>query len=94
MIGGIFLCIFTDALLFDMVLNTAYEDGVDTHQDLIDRDMVLGINIELIKLEVSKLIFSYSARKAGCGEQNENLRLRTLQNTRNDDEMFLLFIFH
>ena len=34
---------FSDALLFDMVLNTAFEDGVDTMQDLIDRDMSLGI---------------------------------------------------
>ena len=42
-IGGIFLLMFADALLFDMVLNTAFEDGVDTHQDLIDRDMTLGI---------------------------------------------------
>ena len=42
-IGGIFLHMFADSLLFDMVLKTAYEDGVDTHQDLIDRDMSLGI---------------------------------------------------
>ena len=34
---------FSDALLFDMMLNTAYEDGVHTTQDLIDRDMRLGI---------------------------------------------------
>ena len=42
-IGGIFLHMFSDALLFDMVLNTAYNDGVDSLQDLIDRDMSLGI---------------------------------------------------
>ena len=42
-IGGIFLQMFADSLLFDMMLNTAYEDGVDTHQDLIDRDISLGI---------------------------------------------------
>ena len=34
---------FSDALLFDMMLNTAYEDGIDTIQDLIDRDMSIGI---------------------------------------------------
>ena len=42
-IGGIFLYMFSDALLFNMMLNTAYEDCVDTVQDLIDRDMYLGI---------------------------------------------------
>ena len=42
-IGGIFLYMFSDALLFDMVLNTAFEDGVDTIRDLIDGDMSLGI---------------------------------------------------
>ena len=41
-IGGIFLYMFSDALLFDMMLNTAYQDGIDTIQDLIDRDMSLG----------------------------------------------------
>ena len=34
---------FADSKLFDMMLKTAYEDGVDTSQDLIDRDMTLGI---------------------------------------------------
>ena len=34
---------FADSMLFDMMLKTAYEDGVDTIQDLIDRDMTLGI---------------------------------------------------
>ena len=42
-IGGIFLQMFADSLLFDMMLNTAYEDGVDTYQDLIDRNIRLGI---------------------------------------------------
>ena len=41
-IGGIFLHMFSDALLFDMMLNTAYEDGVENHQDLLERDMYLG----------------------------------------------------
>ena len=35
-VGGIFLYMFSDALLFDMMLNTAYEDGINTIQDLID----------------------------------------------------------
>ena len=42
-IGGIFLHMFADSMLFDMMLKTAYQDGVDTPQDLIDRDMTLGI---------------------------------------------------
>ena len=41
-IGGIFLQMFADSRLFDMMLKTAYEDGVDTINDLIDRDMLLG----------------------------------------------------
>ena len=50
---------FADALLFDMVLNTAFEDGVDTHQDLIDRDMSLGIKREMKKMKsVMRLIDS------------------------------------
>ena len=44
-IGGIFLYMFSDALLFDMMLNTAFQDGIDTIQDLIDKDMSLGIEI-------------------------------------------------
>ena len=44
-IGGIFLQMFADSLLFDMMLNTTYEDGIDTIQDLIDRDLSLGIVI-------------------------------------------------
>ena len=42
-IGGVFLHMFADSMLFDMMLKTAYQDGVDTPQDLIDRDMTLGI---------------------------------------------------
>ena len=34
---------FADSLLFDMMLKTAFQDGVDTPEDLIDRDMSLGI---------------------------------------------------
>ena len=52
-IGGIFLHMFADSMLFDMMLKTAYQDGVDTHQDLVDRDMSLG-NRELVKIEVSQ----------------------------------------
>ena len=49
-IGGIFLYMFADAVLFDMMLNTAFEDGVNTHQDLLDRDMTLGNNIVQTKI--------------------------------------------
>ena len=41
-IYGICLCLFVDAILFDMVLKTAFEDGIDDHEDLIDRDMSLS----------------------------------------------------
>ena len=41
-IGGIFLTWFADALLFDMMIKTSYRDGVNTHQDLIDRGMFIG----------------------------------------------------
>ena len=42
-IYGICMSLFADAILFDMMLKTAFGDGVDTIQDLIDRDMSLGI---------------------------------------------------
>ena len=41
-IWGIFLTWFADALLFDMMIKTSYKDGVNTIQDLIDRDMTLS----------------------------------------------------
>ena len=41
-IWGIFLTWFADSLLFDMMITTSYKDGVNTVQDLIDRDMSLG----------------------------------------------------
>ena len=42
-IGGVFLTWFADSVLFSMMVKTEFEDGVDTTQDLIDRDMSLGI---------------------------------------------------
>ena len=48
-IWGVWLALFADALLFDHMLKTGYEDGVDTIQDLIDRDMSLGIRFKLNK---------------------------------------------
>ena len=41
-IWGVWLALFADALLFDHMLKSGYEDGVDTIQDMIDRDMSLG----------------------------------------------------
>ena len=55
-IGGIFLHMFADSLLFDMMLNTAYEDGVNTPQDLIDREMSLGVHTICIIESVSQQI--------------------------------------
>ena len=42
-IGGLFLAWFADSVLFTIMIKTEYEDGVDTTQDLIDRDMYLGV---------------------------------------------------
>ena len=42
-IGGIFLTWFADSMLFSMMVKTEFTDGVETPQDLIDRDMSLGI---------------------------------------------------
>ena len=83
---GVCLAQFADSLLFDMMLKTAYLDGVDTPQDLIDRDMSLGTYNRELK-SVSKLIFSYLAISSVDSGRYENLRLRTLQNTRNNIEM-------
>ena len=41
-IWGIFLTWFADALLFDMMISTDYEEPVDSVEDLIERDMTLG----------------------------------------------------
>ena len=41
-IWGIFLTWFADALLFDMMISTDYEEPVDSMEDLIERDMTLG----------------------------------------------------
>ena len=42
-IGGIFLTWFADSMLFSMMVKTDFTDGVETPQDLIDKDMSLGI---------------------------------------------------
>ena len=74
-IGGIFLHMFADSVLFDMMLKTAYEDGIDTHQDLIDRDMTLGFYIpEIIQIDVIRVIISYLAQYAVAVGLDEILR--------------------
>ena len=50
-IGGIFLYMFSDALLFDMMLNTAFEDRIDNITDLNVRDMSLGTSKKLSLLK-------------------------------------------
>ena len=47
----------------------------------------------MIKIEVNQ-IFSYLALHAEDGGDYENLRLRTLPNTRNNNQMFILCIVH
>ena len=42
-IGGIFLIWFADSVLFTMMIKTEFEKPVDTHQDLLDREMSMGI---------------------------------------------------
>ena len=41
--GGICLSLFADSLLFDHMLKTSFHDGVDSPEDLIERDMSLGV---------------------------------------------------
>ena len=43
LIWGIFLTWFADSMLFEMMIKTEYLDGVNTVQELIDKDMSLGI---------------------------------------------------
>ena len=42
MIGGIFLFWFFDALFFTMFIKEEFGEGVDSIDDLIERDMSLG----------------------------------------------------
>ena len=42
MIGGIFLFWFFDALFFTMFIKEEFGEGVDSIDDLIERDMALG----------------------------------------------------
>ena len=54
-IWGIFLTWFANAKLFDMMIKTEYREPVNTIQDLIDRDMSLGMtNKNHIIIAVSK----------------------------------------
>ena len=47
MIGGIFLYWFVDSMLFSMMIKTEFDEPVKSIQDLIDREMSLGDNVEL-----------------------------------------------
>ena len=94
MIGGIFLFMFSDAILFDMMLKTAFKDGVDTIENLIDREMRLGIIQSVNEFKSSKLISSYVEWSSSACRIDERLRLRTLPNTRNNNKMFIMFINH
>ena len=42
MIWGIFLTWFADALLFDTMIKTSYEEPINSIDDLIERDMTLS----------------------------------------------------
>ena len=86
---------FSDAILFDMMLKTAFKDGVDTIENLIDREMSLGMiqRVNYLK-SLSKLISSYVEWSSSACGIDESLRLRTLPNTRNNNKMFIMFINH
>ena len=43
-IGGIFLIWFADSVLFTMMIRTEFQKPVDTLQDLVDREMSIGIS--------------------------------------------------
>ena len=62
-IWGIFLTWFADALLFDMMLKTSFEDPVNTVDDLNNRHMSLGKKKQESKqVEFRKVIFSHWAQ--------------------------------
>ena len=76
MIWGIFLTWFADSLLFDMMIKTSYRDGVNTLQDLLDRNMFLG-HIGWWINDIYEIIIIYSnvaTQFCDVGE-NKNLRL-------------------
>ena len=84
---------FSDAILFDMMLKTAFKDGVDTIENLIDREMRLGIIQSVNDLNsLSKLISSYVEWSSSACGIDESLRLRTLPNTRNVNQMYFVDI--
>ena len=60
LIWGIFLTWFADSMLFDMMIKTEYLDGVNTVQELIDKDMSLGIDLTYVKYNFKKFFFSSS----------------------------------
>ena len=43
-IGGIFLIWFADSVLFTMMIRTEFQKPIDTHQDLLDSEMSMGIS--------------------------------------------------
>ena len=43
-IGGIFLIWFADSVLFTMMIKTEFDKPVDTLQEIIDREMAVGIS--------------------------------------------------
>ena len=56
---------FSQSLLFDMMLNTAFQDGIDNIQELIDKDMYLGkVESGSNSKQDTFFIFSYLAFQA------------------------------
>ena len=50
-IWGIFLTWFAEALLFDMMVSTDFEEPIDSIDDLIERDMTLSkYSVEIFKI--------------------------------------------
>ena len=81
-IWGIFLTWFADALLFDMMLKTEYRDGVDTIQDLIDRDMTLGTNKRVFQIIVIHIVNLLSVLRPNMEWWVQNMKVSSQESDR------------
>ena len=52
-IGGVFLTWFADSVLFTIMVKTEFQDGIETPQELMDRDMALST---IYRVEVSQSV--------------------------------------
>ena len=52
-IGGIFLTWFADSVLFTIMVKTEFQDGIETPQELIERDMTLST---IFRVEITQSV--------------------------------------